>query len=94
MRLLTLSNGAPVERAQCNLRFLQPGQSLAYHKGYLVEDRARSPAVAAVADFFQEIGTPEMFRYAEGLVVNGRDLGYLSQRRLEKGGFLYLFTRR
>jgi len=96
MKPLVLPPGGTWTDARRLLVKLEQGQALVYHEGFLLCDR-KSFRVAQIADYILEEGTPENFRYAEGwsdLVVNGRNRGHLTQVRLEKGGFRYLFTRR
>lgn len=58
---------------------LKPGEAVMYHRGFLIDDRERDAALAAVAKEF--LNAAESWR------------GYLLQRRVGDGSYEYFFTR-
>ncbi len=84
---LTASEGATgasvAQRAraetQALIAGLKPGDSVTYHRGFLIDDRERDAALAAVAKEF--LNAAESWR------------GYLLQRRVGDGSYEYIFTR-
>ncbi len=82
-----------VADARRKIAEMKPGETFCYHLGSLMEDRRGDGRIRRLAEFMLHQACPAQYPYGHDIVVNGLDAGSLTQRRLGRNFFEYLFTK-